>query len=250
MATVQSQLTAMNNWFVRQIRDIHTNIRARVLEVDYSIPSATVQPITSTVYDQEYVDSYPPIFDVPLSMHSGNGGKSRLAIPLKPGDVVGLTFSERNENDSADLTTHGLNPGWAVTTIHADGNPQPIDPDNVELWNDQVHFSMTPSGDYTLTGPVGEMKVDQTGNFSFTNGTGTLTIDPSGVMTYTNGAANFAAMPSGQIMMNGAQVTPDGNFITAQGVNMNEFFEYFTRHLHHYTWTDGSGESDTTSPLP
>lgn len=231
MAAITRMDAALNQWFAKQARDIHTGLRATVVDVDYSIPSATVQPLASTNFPDGTVDAYGSVFDVPLSMPSGNGGKARLTIPVKPGDIVGLSFSERNENDNNDQTTHNMFPGWAIIGVHSDGNAMTIDPDNVELWNDKVHFSMTPAGDFTLETPVGKLVVDQSGNFKF-----------------DNGAANLTAESGGTIKMNGAQVTPDGNIITARGVNMNDFYDYFIRHIHHYTWTDDGGQNNTDVP--
>lgn len=223
--------SALDVWFKRQMRDVHTSLRARVVSVDYGIPSATVQPLASTTFSDGTTDAYPSVFDVPLQMASGNNGKARLTMPIKAGDIVGLTFSERNEGSTGDKTTHGMFAGWAVTSIHSDGNAMPIDPNNVELWNDKVNISMTPEGDFTVKGPVGTLKVDKTGQ-----------------MTFTNGPASFTAKTDGTIEMNGAKVTPDGNFITSKGVNMNDFYDFFMRHTHHYTWTDGSGQGDTKEP--
>lgn len=231
MASIQRMDAALDVFLKKYLRDYHTNLRVRVVDVDYNIPSATVQPLASTTFENGTVDAYPAIFDVPLQMVSANGGKARLTVPIKPGDVLGLSFSERNENSTSDKTTHGLNPGWAITSVHSDGNAMPIDPNNVELWNDQVHFSMTPEGDFTLTGPVGTLIVDKTGQFSF-----------------TNGAATITAQVDGNIVMNGARVTPDGNFITARGVNMNDFYDWFVRHDHFYTWTDDGGSGNTNPP--
>lgn len=231
MAAIQRMDAALNQWFARQARDIHTGLRARVVDVDYSVPSATVQPLASTNYDDGTVDSFPAIFDVPLSMPSANGGKAGVSLPVKPGDIVGLSFSERNEGDSNDMSTHGLFPGWAIIGVHTEGNSMQINPDNVEVWNDKVRLSMTPEGDFTLTGPVGTLKVDKNGQ-----------------MQFTNGAATLSANTDGSINMNGAQITPDGNLVTKRGVNMNDFYDYVMGHTHHYTWTDGEGEGNTAPP--
>lgn len=230
MASMARVDAALSVNFNRNMRDVHTAIRATITDVDYDAGSCTAQPMASTNFSDGTADTYPPIYDVPLQVYAANNGKARLTMPVKPGDIVGLTFSERNENDASDVTTHGLNAGWAITEVFPNGGAK-IHPDNVELWNDQVHFSMTPDGSFTLETPTGKLLVDKSGQFSF-----------------TNGAATLQALPSGSINMNGAQVTPDGNIITKSGVNVDDFFAYFKRHVHHYAWTDGEGQSNTAQP--
>ncbi|QGZ16307.1 hypothetical protein Hena1_01570 [Erwinia phage Hena1] len=231
MAAIQRIDAALGLFVDRALREVHTNIRAKVVDVDVGIPSVTVQPMASTEFSDGTVDAYPAMFDVPLYMPSGNGGKARLTMPVKAGDIVGLTFSERNEGDKTDMNTHGLFAGWAISQIFSDSNATPIDPENVELWNDQVHFSMTPEGDYTLTGPKGTMKIDK-----------------AGVWSFDNGAAKFTAQEDGNFDMNGAKVTPDGNVITKSGTNLDEFYAWFQRHGHNYTWTAGGGSNVTPAP--
>ena len=207
--------TALDYFVDKKLRDVHTSLRAVVLEVDYGVPSATVRPLAETDFVDGTVDRINAVFDVPLQMVSANGGKARLTVPIKPGDIVGLTFSERNENDNSDEQTHGLFAGWAITSVHSDGNAMPIDPENVELWNDQVHFTMTPSGDFTLTTPNGTLKVDSAGEF-----------------TFTNGAATMVAQTSGNVVVNGAKITPEGRMITAAGVDLDDFYAEYKRHTH------------------
>ena len=91
----------------------------------------------------------------------------------------------------------------------------PIDPENVELYNDQVHFTMTPNGDFTLQTPAGTLVVDQSGEFSFNNGSASLT-----------------AKTDGNIVMNGAKVTPEGRMITANGVDLDSFYQEYKAHTH------------------
>lgn len=230
MASIQRMDAALGILFDRKLRDVHTAVRGVIVDVDLNGPTATIQPLASTSFEDGTDDVYPPIYDVPLQLVSANGGKARLTMPMKPGDVVGLTFSERNENDVTDVSTHGLNAGWAITSIYPKGG-QTIHPDNVELWNDKIHFSMTPEGDFNLQTPAGNLVVDKSGLFKF-----------------SNGAANLEAQASGTIMMNGAQITPDGNLITKRGINMNAFYDYVMGHTHPYDWTDGAGQSNTKAP--
>lgn len=215
MGTLARKDAAFRSFIEETMRGFHTSVRARVVSVDYSIPSASVQPLAETNFEDDDVDRFPLIYDVPLQMVSANGGKARLTLPIKPGDIVGLQFSERNENNNDDMQTHGLFPGWAITSVHSDGNAIPIDPENVELYNDQVHFTMTPNGDFTLQTPAGTLVVDQSGEFSF-----------------NNGAASLTAKTDGNIVMNGAKVTPEGRMITAAGVDLDEFYAEYKHHTH------------------
>lgn len=232
MAVIQRMDAALGMFIDKTLREFHTNIRGTVVDVDYNVPSVTVQPDASTEFSDGTFDSYPAIFDVPLQMPSGNAGKARLTMPIKAGDKVGLSFSERNDGDKYDMTTHGLFAGWAVSQIFSDGNATAIHPENVELWNDQVHFSMTPEGDYTLKTPGSEMKIDK-----------------AGVWTFSNGSVKMSVTTDGYFDVNGAKITPDGNLITKEGTNLDELFRWFKRHGHPYTWTDPAGEGTTNPPI-
>lgn len=231
MAAITRIDAAMDMFVKRSMRDFHTNIRAKVVDVDYSIPSATVKPMATTEFDDGTTEEIPAIYDVPLSMPSANGGKAGISFPVKAGDIVGLSFSERNEGDTSDVSTHGLYGGWAITCLYESGSTMPIDEDNVEVWNDKIKISMTPEGVYTLT-----------------NSSATMTIAEDGTMTYDNGSATISVNTDGTIVMNGGTVTADGNFITKNGTNLDDFYSWFKEHTHAYTWTDPAGNGDTDAP--
>lgn len=129
--------------------------------------------------------------------------------------MVGLSFSERNEGDNNDQNTHQLFPGWAVTQIFTDGNAKPIDPDNVVLENDKATVTLNPNGDIALANPKVKIQALVDGNVQVSNGAGNLVMDPSGLVT-----------------VNGAKITPDGRIITAKGIDVDDFFEKYSRHTH------------------
>lgn len=211
--------------------NVHTNIRGKVVGVNYKGPSVDVQPMAYTEFPSGTTDRYPVIYDVPVLLPSGANGKARLTMPIKPGDIVGLSFSERNEGDNNDQNTHQLFAGWAVTQIFTDDNSKAIHPDNVVLENDQAILTLKPTGDMSLTNPKVSVEALADGNVTVNNGPGSLVMDPSGMVT-----------------VNGVRITPAGRIITANGVDLDDFFEYFKRHNHFYTWTDGSGSSNTQPP--
>lgn len=208
--------SALSIYMDRYVRNgVHTNIRGKVVAVNHAIPSVDVQPMAFTEYDNGIVDRYPTIFDVPLHMPSGNKGKARLSMPIKPGDIVGLSFSERNENNNLDKTTHQMFPGWAVTEIFTSGNAKPIDPDNVVLENDKASSTLKPNGDMSMKNPAVTVEALADGNVKISNGPGNWSMDPSGMVT-----------------VNGTRITPEGRVITAKGVDLDDFFEKYSKHIH------------------
>lgn len=245
MAAVDRYDAAFNVFISRYLREnMHTAIRGRVISVDYSGPTVDIQPMAETALSSGSVQRYPPILDVPLQMPSGSGGKSLLSMPVKVGDIVGLTFSERNEDDRNDLNTHQLFPGWAVTQVFTSGNRKDIDPDNVELINDKVKMSMTPEGDCTITTPKSTMKVLQDGTFEFNNGAVTIAGRPDGTGTISNAAGGINLRSNGETDVNGGKITRDGNFITAQGVDLNAFWTDYINHRHGNV-QNGGGQTGT-----
>ena len=226
MAFVDRYDAAFGIFIQRQLRNVHTNIRGKITEVDYGASTVSVQPTAYTEYASGTIDKFPNIHDVPLQLPTGNGGKARLTMPVKPGDMVGLAFSERNEDDNTDEATHELWGGWATT--HGMGTGRPIDPDNVVLENDKAIITLKPSGDMSLVNPVVTIESLANGNFKISNGPGTVILDPSGGLT-----------------VNGAKITPAGRMITAQGVDLDDFFNEYRAHFHRGV---ERGDSQTDGP--
>lgn len=243
MAAVDRYDAAFNVFISRYLREnLHTAIRGRVVGVNLSVPSVDVKPMAETKLTSGSVQRYPVIYDVPLQLPSGNGGKALLSMPIKAGDIVGLTFSERNEDNSEDLNTHQLFPGWAVTQVFTSGNAKEIHPDNVEMINDKVKLSMTPEGDFTLTTPKGNLKVLQDGTFDFGNGAATVNVSTDGQVNIGNGQGGIILYPSGESKFNGGTISKDGNFITKDGVDLNAFYQDYIIHRHSGVQT-GSGNT-------
>lgn len=195
--------------------NVHTNIRGKVVGVNYGVPSVDVQPMAFTEFNTGVIDEYPTIYDVPVHLPSGSGGKARLTMPIKVGDMVGLSFSERNESDNTDVNTHQLFAGWAVTQIFTDGNAKAIDPDNVVLENDKSIVTLKPNGDTSLKNPKVAIEALADGNVKVNNGPGSFAMDPSGMVT-----------------VNGARITPAGRVITKNGIDLDDFYQEYKSHVH------------------
>lgn len=212
MSSTQRIDTALGLFFDRHLRNVHTNIRCVVVGVNYAGPTVDVKPLAHTNFGDGTVDAYPSILDVPLNLPSGNKGKARLTIPIKVGDIVGIAFSERNENDTSDVTTHGLFPGWSVTEIFTPGNTRPIDPNNVVLENEKAIFTLKPDGTHVIT----------------------------------SGKAVVTVEPGGNVVANGATITEDGDVITSDGISLREFWNDYIAHKHGGV-ERGGAQTDTKS---
>lgn len=189
--------------FVRRIlRSVHTSVPGTIVGIDLSVPSVDIQPDVSTDFDDgQGIDSFPVIYDIPLHIPSAGGDTSKLTFPIKVGDKAAVHFSERNPHQNTDTTTHGLYSCYAVAGLSAGE----VDPENVVLKND----------------------------------TSIIKLAPDGTVTVENGTASVVVQPDGNINMNGLQVTPDGNIITATGVNLNDFYADYLSHVHSGVETGG-----------
>jgi hypothetical protein len=147
------------------------------------------------------------IYDVPVIWPSGGG--AMLSFPLKVGDTVWLSFSQRNLED------------W----LYSDGTQEVIP-------GDSRHFSMTDAvaipGLYTA---LSNLK-PSTENVEIKFGNHLISLRPSGELYITNGGAEIKLNPSGTITANGATITPDGNVITANGTNLDQFYADYLAHVH------------------
>jgi hypothetical protein len=147
------------------------------------------------------------IYDVPVIWPSGGG--AMLSFPLKVGDTVWLSFSQRNLED------------W----LYSDGTQEVIP-------GDSRHFSMTDAvaipGLYTA---LSNLK-PSTENVEIKFGNHLISLRPSGELYVTNGGAEIKLNPSGTITANGATITTNGNVITANGTNLDQFYQDYLIHVH------------------
>lgn len=232
MSAVQRFDAAFGIFLRRWMRDnMHTALRGKVVGVDYSGPTVDIQPMAKTVLSDGTEDGYPTIYDVPIQLASANKGKARLTMPIKVGDMVGITFSERNEDNTSDQATHGLFPAYAVTEIYTPANAKPIDPDKVVLENDKVKVSLSPEGQILIETPKGSFEMSPDGSGSLRNSSGYITLETSG-----------------QVIMNGARVTTSGNMITKRGVDLEKFYDGYLQHIHGGVESGGSSTNVPSNP--
>jgi len=77
--------------------DLRANMPGRVETYDSSLQKATIQPLFSISYKGNPTVDYdlPIITEVPVRWDSSNDGNAYIHLPLKPGDLGMLIFSDR-----------------------------------------------------------------------------------------------------------------------------------------------------------
>ena len=86
---------ALDYWWSKRNINLHTQLPAKVVKVDYIKNSVTVQPLISTYINNSQTISFPEI-DVPMSLMSTGKGGAKITLPVKAGAIGLLQFSERD----------------------------------------------------------------------------------------------------------------------------------------------------------
>lgn len=261
---VNRQSSAIEALFEKRLEDLHTAIPARVDSVDYSTGYITAQPLVKARYSLNKYNEYPPIGDIP-PLFPNDGYDAFITMPLKVGATVLILFSERDPSstlESNGMSTvvgdfskvMGLYPiGWL--TLATLPRAKEFSPTDIVINNDKVKVNLTPNsvvitnqnGTITLTedgtmiqeNSAATVTVSSSGAISLSNGSGAMSLSPNGSMSLTGGSASISTSPDGTIVINGLTITPDGNLITAAGVDVNT-------HIHSGVDT---GPGNTGSPV-
>ncbi|MCP5016597.1 MAG: hypothetical protein GY938_15240 [Ketobacter sp.] len=152
-----------------------------------------------------------------------------------------------------------------------------IDPVNVLLYNEKSFLVMSPDGKMVMHNDNGKMTMSANGDFKadtgngsslemLVSGTNTLTNSVStltmagAINTLTNGISSLTMVgavntltngtsvigqTAGMCTVNGCQITPTGNVITASGSNLDVLKSFVEAHTH--THGDPAGTTSTAS---
>lgn len=160
------------------------------------------------------------IYDVPV-IWCGSGD-FLLSGPVEVGHTVWLSFSQRNIED------------W----LYSDGTQEVIP-------GDSRHFSMADAVAFPGLYTALSNQKPSTENVELKWRDKLISLKPSGEIQITNSSANITLNPDGTITANGATITTDGNVITANGTNLDDFYQTYLAHVHGGVT---SGSSDTETP--
>ena len=88
--------SVLDYWWSKRNIDLHTQIPAKVVEVNYTKNAVTVQPLIKTYINADQTMAFPQCIDVPMALLSSGRGAAKITIPVKVGAIGLLKFSERD----------------------------------------------------------------------------------------------------------------------------------------------------------
>ncbi len=214
----------LEGFLEKHLRDnLATGIPAVVVAKDEynSKQFVDVRPLISRLLSTGQVISNDEItiYDVPVIWPGS--GTALFSCPVEVGHTVWLDFSQRNIED------------W----LYTDGTQEVVP-------GDARHFSMADAvaipGLYTALSnnhPSAE-------NVELKWDNKKISLKPSGEIEITNGSAVVKLNPSGTITANGCTITTGGNVITANGTDLDAFYQDYLSHRHSGV-TTGGGNTGT-----
>lgn len=250
MGVEDPQLTNRDN-LVFMMKKLTSTLPAKVLYVNYENCSVDVEVTITTEITTDRFVPYPKFYSVPLMIYSANGGKARQTMPIKRGDVVELTFADRDtvnwlcSNGQKVVhpeSSYPLSMGGqhyvlvAKPCITLSANARPIDPDNVVTENENSIITQAPDGTTTITNSKGAtVTLNKDNEFTFSSGSATLDINSQGELLF-NGSS---------VIINGLYISATGNLITQKGANLDVLKQMFLDHIH----TGVKSGSDNTGKI-
>jgi hypothetical protein len=232
-------------------RDFHTQLPAKVLEVDYEKGFVTVQPLIRTMIEVgsgEEVELL-PVDEVPIMYISSKRGKARLTTPVTVGDVGILYFAERDtgiyrNSDGTKIVNSGEYAGQGF-----DGSLTPIGffP---EIFTASSNRSI-PSDATVLEDGVSSVSLKESGEITVKNENVTIKANPDGSNSITNGGGTFSMTADGTVNINGFIINPDGSVtfpssITGPTVTAQTSLTVAGKEMDQHIHSDGTYVAGTT----
>lgn len=146
-------------------------------------------------------------------------------LRITPDDDITLNNPIGSVNIAPSGTIESTN-GSSTLTLNISGD--------ITADNGSGSVNIAPDGTITSDSGAASVEVNSSGNVTIQNGTSTISI-AAGVITLT--------APAG-VSVNGAQITPTGNMITASGSNLDDIYQVYNTHTHGENDNVGTTETD------
>ncbi len=207
--SANSMVTTLNDLIQSNLADVHTALPAKITSVNYSGGRVSVLPLVKTQIGVNKSIPYPELSNVPLVIMSGNAGKARITFPVQAGDTVIVLFSERDPTNMLASTGTDI--------------AEPVQ---------GAYLGLYPIGIIPCISTVSGAKAISNEDIVIENEKSSANFKPDGTINFKNENFSATAQPDGTFIVNGATITPDGNIITKNGVNLDEFYQLYLKHIH------------------
>lgn len=191
---------ALSLYLKRQLQEVHTQMPAKIVAVYYDKGTVDVEVLYegASPIDQMLNYRYPVIYDVPVHVYSAQGGKVKITVPIKVGDIGIVKFPEKpmdgfkgdkvTVNLEKNTDTHVLQGICFISELSTETTPVSIDPENLIIQHNTTKI--------TIKKDSGEVVTDQ------------------------------------DFKINGAKVTHDGDFVTSDGISLRNVKQVYNNHTH------------------
>ncbi|CAG9173048.1 Gp138 family membrane-puncturing spike protein [Cupriavidus respiraculi] len=152
-------VTELRQLIAAELAEVHTSLPGVI--VSYDGTAAVVRPALPKQLANGQILAAPQIVQVPVCWPCGdmNGQQALVTVPLKPGDAVMLSFSERalegwlagNDTAPDDPRQFDLSDAFATPMLRP--GTAAADTDNVSVQYGALSLKLTPGGDAILLGP-------------------------------------------------------------------------------------------------
>lgn len=222
----------IRNAFGELMKDVCTSIPGHVLTFDPLTQRAQVQIGILRVDVNDATFTIPPIVEVPVHFP---GGDFAIEYQIDEGCEGDILFSQRCIDgwvQSGGVATnprgrfHSMQDAMFLPGFRSQPNALP------GFQNNGVRMRNRAGTQFVW------LKNDN--SISMDNGVAKFDVLADGTTLMRNGAGSFQLQADGSFLINGLKITPDGNVITAAGVNLNTH--------RHSGVTPGSGTSGVPVP--
>lgn len=226
------QAVMMRDAFREVMKGVCTSLPGHVRTFDPVTQLAQVQPGILRVDINGAEFTIPPIIEVPVYFP---GGDYCVEYQIDPGCEGDILFSQRCIDgwiQSGGIATnpigrfHNMQDAMFLPGFRSQPNALP------SFQNNGVRLRNKAGTQFVW------LKNDN--SISMDNGVARFNVLADGTTLMQNGAGSFQLLADGSFLINGLKITPDGNVITAAGVNLNTH--------RHSGVTPGSGTSGVPVP--
>lgn len=104
-------IEVIKNMIDDSLNELHTSLACKIISINHSAGTCTVQPLAKRELCQQKID-YPPLIDVRLDFLKFGGWS--FQIPRKVDDIVWVGFSETALSDETSLERFSLNEPYII----------------------------------------------------------------------------------------------------------------------------------------